>query len=471
MRQKTIIVSNRLPVTIEQHKNEFEVQASNGGLISALGSIYPGEDSIWIGWNGIVADEDNKEQLNEIAADLSEQNLVPVSLTEDQVEGFYNGFTNSVIWPVFHDQLSRVSARDSYWDTYLEVNAIFSDIVAEYASPEDVIWIHDIQLMLVPGMLRSRGLMNKIGFFSHIPFPKVETAIRMPGITALLDSLQSADLVGFYLDEYIRNFKDTIAYFNPLYDATADENSSNEFSVKAFPMGIDFDKYFELSRTDVVRRKASQLRGEFDVEKVIGCVCRLDYTKGIPNLLLAYEALLSRHQNLRTKVKLVLLLVPSREDVVAYQDIRKEIFAKVEQVNADFGSSGWEPVKLWYKSVNDQVLSSIYRSCDVMVIPSLSDGMNVVCKEYVASRKEKGVLVLSRWAGASQELNIGALIIDPFNITELGDAIWRGLKMTVNEQNRRMGMMRRRLISNNVNTWRRNFLTALEERKELKSVK
>lgn len=463
---KTIIVSNRLPVKIAEREGEYQSFPSEGGLATGLGSVYKSGENIWIGWPG---KEIVPQKQQEITDELSKLNLKPVFLSKNEINEYYKGFSNEILWPIFHYYASTYSNyKESNWSYYQQVNNKFKEAVLEVAEPGDVIWIHDYQLMLLAGMIREELPDVSIGFFLHIPFPSVELFRLIPWREELLTGLLGADLIGFH------TFDDAEHFINAATRFVHVNSSSNILSlptrsvvVEVFPMGIDEEKFRNLPESPEVLREIAGLQENYQGIRLILSVDRLDYSKGILQRLQAYEALLKNHPEYYEKIVLYMIVVPSRDTVPQYKHLRDEIDKRVGNINSLYRTMNWSPVQYFYRSFPIETLSALYSMADVALVTPMRDGMNLVSKEYVASRTDNtGVLILSEMAGASREL-IDALIVNPNNIKSMTEAMIEALNMPVEEQERRMKKMREIVCKFNVSHWVKIFMARLQEVKHM----
>jgi len=465
---KTIIVSNRLPVKLSKNEDEgYQFSPSEGGLATGLGSIYKHDDNVWIGWPGLEVGEEADRV--EVTNKLKEMSLLPVFLTQEEITEFYEGFSNSVLWPVFHYYASTYADyKQSNWDFYQSVNLKFCEAVLDVAEPGDSIWIHDYQLMLLPALIRRQLPDVSIGFFLHIPFPSHEMFRLIPWRSELLNGMIGADLIGFHTFDDVRHFLSTVSRILPV-TTSANIISCNDRSVVAesFPMGIDFERYSSLPKTPEVKEQIKQIKDTFKGVRLVLSIDRLDYSKGILQRLEAFELLLKTHPECIEKIALHMIVVPSRDTVPQYKNLRDQIDKKAGNINALYRTMEWSPVHYYYRSFPIETLSALYYSADVCLVTPMRDGMNLVSKEYVASRvNNDGVLILSEMAGASKEL-IDALIVNPNNIGQMCQAIIRSIEMPLAEQQARMQQMRQLVSKFNVAHWVKIFMDRLKEVKQL----
>lgn len=464
---KTIIISNRLPVTVTKNGNSFTLKASEGGLATGLGSVIKGEDMLWIGWPGISVEEE--AEISEINTLLSEQKLIPVFLNAVEIKEYYEGFSNEVLWPIFHYYAStHANYKQSNWDYYKKVNKKFCEALAHYAKPDDVIWIHDYQLLLLPELIRAIYPNISIGFFLHIPFPSVELFRLLPWRNELLNGMLGADLLGFHTFNDVRHFLESATQFLPVTSSANTITLDDRILIaEPFPMGIDSEKYNSLPSQDGVKKNLEELVRVSQNRRTILCIDRLDYSKGIPQRLQAFERLLIKHPEYIGKVVLHMIVVPSRDKVAQYKELKKLIDRKVGEINSRHRTIDWNPINYFYRSLPIEELSALYAHADVCMVTPMRDGMNLVSKEYVASRiDETGVLILSEMAGASKEL-VDAIIVNPSNVDSVTEAIKLALEMPEIEQTRRMKLMRAVVSKFSVSHWVKLFMERLLEIKEI----
>jgi trehalose 6-phosphate synthase/phosphatase len=457
---RLLIASNRLPVTVKAGPDGVSVEPSTGGLATGMKGPHERLGGLWIGWPGDLEGL-APERRREVDRRLGALRLEPVPLSREEVERYYEGYANAVLWPLFHYAVARLQDAVRDLDAYEAVNARFADAIAARHEPGDLVWIHDYQLMRVPALLRERVPDARIGFFLHIPFPSSEIFRSLPHRERLLEGLLGADLVGFHTAAYVRHFASSALR---LLGATTDVDRlrwrGREVRLGAFPMGIDAARFEALASDDGVRALAEGHRAG-GARLVVG-VDRLDYTKGIPQRLLAFEALLRRHPELRERVRLVQVAVPSRENVGAYRELRDEVDALVGRINGELATPSWSPIHYLHRGMPAAEVVALYRAADVLAVTPLRDGMNLVAKEFVASRPdEDGVLVLSELAGAAAEMS-EALLVNPYDVDAMADALHRALEMPPEERRTRMALLRERVASHDVHWWARTFVAALE---------
>lgn len=464
---KTIIVSNRLPVKLNQEEEEYVLVPSEGGLATGLGAIYPQDNNIWVGWPGLEITEEAAQR--RITEKLDASNLVPVFLTQEEINNYYEGFSNEILWPVFHYMPTYARYLQQYWDSYLEVNIKFRDAVLEVAGPDDIIWIHDYQLLLLPGLIREVLPDSTIGFFQHIPFPSYELYRLIPWRIELLEGMLGADLIGFHTFDDARHFVQSARRLASPTTSSFNEINYKDRSavVESFPMGIDSDKFESLVTSPAVAEQMEVIEKNFTNTRIVLSIDRLDYSKGILQRLQAFELFLELNPEYVGKVVLYMIVVPSRDSVPQYRELRDEIDKVVGSVNARYRTIDWLPVFYFYRSFPVEELSALYAEADVCLVTPMRDGMNLVCKEYIASRtQDNGVLILSEMAGASKEL-VDAIIVNPNNIGAITAAIHEALTMPLAEQQRRMRMMKAIVRKFNTSHWVKLFMNRLNEVKQM----
>jgi len=475
-----LIVSNRLPLQITiKDSSEFEVVASVGGLATGVKSVHQKNTGLWVGWTGITNEEMPENLESKIDAAIRKEGCVGVQLTELDAENYYFGFSNKTIWPLFHYFTEYTEYKNETWESYVEVNQKFAEVVSQNVQKGDTIWIHDYHLLLLPKLLKEKISDISIGFFLHIPFPSSEVFRALPWRKEILEGMLGADLIGFHTYDYQRHF------FSSVRRILGYEINFNIISVgnhlttsDTFPMGIDFDK-FELAAQrlqDRPEKKISALKRSFDKHnedtpgvKLILSIDRLDYTKGIANRLHAFEYFLQKYPDFLEKVSLVMLCVPSRTTVEHYQLMKKEIDELVGRINGQYSSVNWTPVMYFFRSMPFEDLVDLYRTCDIALVTPIRDGMNLVAKEYVACRIEQtGALILSELTGAAQEMS-EAITINPNNTEEIADAIKQALIMEEEEQKERITIMQKRLRRYGVDKWASDFVNALHGAADLQT--
>lgn len=467
---RLIIISNRLPFSVDRDGDQVTIRQSSGGLVSAIKSYFESDaaresnitEKMWMG----VADFSKEDFEKEVAPKIDNYDFTALPLFVDKAlyKDYYNGFSNSTLWPLFHYFPSVVEYHQHYFEAYSKVNALFAETLLPLLRPDDVIWIHDYQLMLLPGMLRARAPKATIGFFLHIPFPSYEIFRTLPTDwkMSLLRGLMGADLVGFHTYDYVEHFVQSVRMVLGADNSFRSIQYQNRL-VKAdlFPIGIDYKKFSGTVNNPEVQELRAEVQRNFENKKIIFSVDRLDYTKGLMDRLIGFEYFLNQYPEWQEKVVFMLNVVPSRDDIVAYTRRKRTIEEKVSSINGKFSSISWQPVIYRYMHLPFNELCALYQMADVALITPLRDGMNLVAKEYVASTvNQRGVLILSELAGAASELN-EALLVNPTDVKDVSNAIARALSMPVPEQKQRMALMQKRLMDYDVQRWVNDFLDQL----------
>jgi trehalose 6-phosphate synthase/phosphatase len=469
---RLLVVSNRLPVTVEEKDGEYVYQESVGGLVSGLsaylesmrGIPFTQSEYVWVGWPGIAVEEENQSEMKERI--LSDFRACPVFIPKETMDNFYLGFCNSTIWPLFHYFPSYAVYNEEYWKCYRRVNELFCDTITEILRPDDIVWIQDYHLMLLPGLLRERMPYTAIGFFLHIPFPSFEIYRLLPQEwrSEILAHLLGSDLIGFHTHDYTQYFLRCVLRILGYEHNMGQIVFENRIvQAETFPMGIDYRKYVTASESPEAEKERAMLKPSLRGYKVILSVDRLDYSKGILNRLHAYELFLERNPDYWGKVILIIIVVPSRIGVIDYQQMKRQIDENVGRINSSYGSINWTPIRYLYKYESLYPLVALYSLSDVALVTPLRDGMNLVAKEYIAARKDStGVLVLSEMAGAAKELG-EAIIINPNDIGVVANALREALEQPLEEQIRHNRIMQNRLGRYDVIRWASDFIQKLIE--------
>ncbi|HLW19434.1 MAG TPA: bifunctional alpha,alpha-trehalose-phosphate synthase (UDP-forming)/trehalose-phosphatase [Cyclobacteriaceae bacterium] len=457
---KTIIVSNRLPLSAEKTNGKMAFKPSSGGLATGLGCIFSKKDNLWIGWPGMEIPE--AEQL-EVVDQLGKGKMFPIFLDHQQVTDYYEGFSNGVLWPAFHYFPQYITYDEKSWNAYVEVNEKFCAAILEKAAPDDTIWIHDYHLLLLPQMIKQVLPEATVAFFQHIPFPSYEIFRMLPWREELLAGMCGADLVGFHTYDDMRHFMSAVSRVLGFPNEGGYIRAEGHLvNVDAFPMGIDYQKYEESAKHPATQEIISQYKSFLGEQKLLISIDRLDYSKGIPQRLKAFELFLEENVAQREKVSLIMIVVPSREQVREYAELKEEIDTLVGRINSNYSTFDWVPIHYFYRSFPLEELSAFYSMADVGLVTPLRDGMNLVCKEFVASKVDKkGVLILSEMAGASKELQ-DAILVNPNDIQEVASAIEKALTMDVEEQSRTMQTMQENLRKYDVFQWVQVYMKRLE---------
>ncbi len=467
-KRRLLVVSNRLPAVIERQGEEWQIIPGSGGLVTALAPVMRQQQGLWSGWPG-CGDEAPLDQLLGRFAQDNGYSLAAVPLSADEVEKYYRGFSNEALWPLFHDLLGFCRFSYDNWQVYLDVNRRFAQVVTEHAKADDLIWVHDYQLIGVGDQLRALQMPQPLGFFLHIPFPAPDLFRRLPWKDQLIRSLLAYDLLGFQTLRDRRNFVNTVSSLlaevevvrrKREYDLLRFEGRT--VRVGHFPISIDFDEFDSGARSKEVEDAAWYLHENLRGRQLMLGVDRLDYTKGIPERFLAFERALEKYPELITNISLMQLVVPSRTHVPDYQNLKETLDQLAGRINARFGRSEWNPIYYVYRSLDRTQLLARYRTSEIALITPLRDGMNLVAKEYCASSVENnGVLILSEFAGAADQLGKGALLVNPYDIESTADAIHQAYVMESGERRRRMRLLRNEIRRNDVHHWLDSFTQTL----------
>ncbi len=463
---RIIIVSNRLPITIDRKEGELIYHPSAGGLATGLSSLDESIDKIWIGWPG-KAVEDEWEQ-EAISKQFLKDGMAPVFLSEEDLELYYEGFSNKTIWPHFHYFTQYTNYNDDYWASYRKVNERFAKVVAKEVKPGDMVWVHDYQLMLVPGLLRELFPDLSIGFFLHIPFPSYEIFRTLPWRSEILKGILGADLIGFHTFGYMRHFLSaTYRIIGQEHNLGKLTINGRSVSVDVFPMGIDYQKFSEPTAEDTPSAEVRSIQEYGKRTHLILSIDRLDYSKGIPERIRAYEQFLRNQPQYQGEVTLIMVVVPSRAGVEQYQQLKEEIDELVGRINAQYGTFEWIPVRYYYRSFAFASLSAMYQAAEIALITPLRDGMNLVAKEFIASKQDSntGVLIISEMAGAANDLP-GAITINPQDANDIEAALISALEMPEQEKITRISEMQVRLQRYDVKHWANNFIRQQMETKK-----
>ena len=454
------IISNRAPYQIKKNSGQLTCEKNAGGLVSVLDEILCQAGGTWIAWG----EKEGAPSRVEIPLDKPKYALRLIRLAEQEVQNYYHGFSNRILWPLSHYFLDRCRFRAEYWSAYQAVNQKFAAAFRAGCKDQDLVWIHDFHLTLLPGFLRKERANLSIGFFWHIPFPASPVFRVLPWREEILKGLLGSDLIGFHLPLHAGHFLQCV---EDVLEVPVDRGSGSirydgrVIKVSAFPVGIDFHKWDDLACSAPVREKARQMRDEMGIKYVLLGVDRLDYTKGILERLLAYERFLEKYHEFHRQVCLIQIAVPSRTRVDEYRSLRREIDEAIGRITGRFSTRKWIPLRYLYQSFAMEDVASYYLAADLALITPLRDGMNLVAKEYVACRREEdGSLILSEFTGAAATLT-EAILVNPYNVEGLADTIRRSLCMSVEEKGRRMKVLRQRVKERDVYWWCESFLKDL----------
>jgi trehalose 6-phosphate synthase/phosphatase len=460
---KLFIVSNRLPLRVERTEDgKFRFQRSEGGLATGLGSMNVSIEKHWIGWPGIYLESESERQ--EVRTQLEAMNFHPVFLTESQIENYYLGYSNSILWPLCHYFYAFVEYETQYWISYQEVNRIFAESVAGLVCSEDIVWVHDYQLMLLPRLIREKASTASIGYFHHIPFPSYELFRVLPERAEMLNGLLGADLIGFHTHDYMRHFISTAERVLELEFTLDKVMIDNRMAhVGTFPMGINYDLYNDAILNPAIQKRANDLRKNYGFRKLILSVDRLDYSKGIIHRLKGFAQFLKHHQEYCGQISMMMVLVPSRDSVGRYLELKTRVDETIGAINGSYSTLDWTPIHYVYHALEFEELAALYHIADIGLVTPLRDGMNLVAKEFVAAKRDSpGVLILSEMAGASIELS-DAIILNPNSLDDIEKSIYAALEMKPEDQLESLRKMQDIISQKTVKAWAERFITELEQ--------
>ncbi len=463
---RTLFVSNRLPVIVEKKAGVWTSHTSSGGLVTALVPLLKRGGGMWIGWPG--PSEAQGAELEGVLEQFSEQQgyrVAAVPLSTQDYQRFYQGYCNEILWPLFHDLQSLCNFNPDYWTSAQKVEQAFADVVEAHAQPGDLIWVQDYQLMGLGRVLASRGLQNPLAFFLHIPFPPPDIFMKLPWRLDVLRGLLQYEVIGFQTRRDLANFADCVHKLLPEVERRRNpeevrfEYEGRTCAAGAFPIGIDFEEFAEGAASPEQDARLEELKAIYMGRQIILGVDRLDYTKGLPYRLRAFARALEKYPELHGRVTLLQVVVPSREAVPQYQKLKAEVEQLVAQINGRFTQPGWVPVHHLFRHVERTELLAWYRLADVGLVTPLKDGMNLVCKEYCACQVEgNGVLVLSEFAGASEQLGKWAVEVNPYDIDGVAAAIREAVLMPPETRRIAMERLRANIREENVYWWLEQFL-------------
>ena len=471
-KQRLIIVSNRLPIVLDKDADDnWQIKPGSGGLVTALAPVLKNRGGLWIGWPGSSIDEEDID-LEELLKDATKDygyRFKTVAVTEDEEDKYYYGFSNQILWPLFHDFQTRCHFSPDYWEIYQRVNQKFANVIAQsIGDSEDHIWVHDYQLIGVGHALRNLGVTSKIGFFMHIPFPQLDIFLKLPWRFEILNQMLSYDLIGFQTQRDKRNFVQCVQAMSKDVKIrgrgrvlTTTVNDRN-VRIGNFPISIDFEEFAQKAKSKKVEKRLAEIKEIYKTRHLVLGVDRLDYTKGIPDRLRAFRNALERFPDLHTKISLVQIVVPSRVNIPEYNDLKQEIEQLVSEINGEFTQPGWIPIHYAFYSIDRTELIAFYRAADIAFITPLKDGMNLIAKEYCAANIYKdGVLILSEFAGTAGQFNKHALLVNPYDIEMTADKLYQACQMKVAERKKRMQALRRIIKKTDIYWWVDSFLSAV----------
>lgn len=461
---RLVVASNRLPVVARRDGDAWTLSGAPGGLVTALRQALAERQGVWVGWPGVVGDIDIGGEL-EAEGRVGGYRLRGVALSAEEHDLFYHGFCNEVIWPLFHDMPNLCRFDPAYFDAYVSVNAKYARAIGKVAEPGDFVWIHDYQLIDAGRQVREAGASNRLGFFLHIPFPARDLFLKLPWRAHLVRSLLAYDVLGFQTEHDLSNFVESLSALVP--DVQFDregarvrlEHQGRPVVAGAYPIGIDYARVRDRADSPEVLERAARVKARVPDRRFLLGVDRLDHSKGIPQRIRAFQRALETYPELCEKVTYIQVVSPSREDIPQYVKLREEIEGLVGEVNGAHYTWGWVPIHYLSRRIDYLDVLAWYRTADVAYITPLRDGMNLVAKEYVASRTDgDGVLILSEFAGAAEELGPHALLVNPFNVDAMARAVQRALTMPAGERRQRMAAMQEVIRTASVDRWVEAFL-------------
>jgi trehalose 6-phosphate synthase len=466
---KLIVVSNRLPVVISSKDEEWQIQMGSGGLLTALNPILKSNRSLWLGWPGCSEDAPFPELLDTFSAEQGYK-LIGVPLTKHEIEHYYWGFSNGVLWPLLHDLLGYCNFNQQDWQNYVAVNKKFAETIVQVSDQESFIWIHDYHLAMVGAFLKKMGTRLPLVYFHHIPFPTLDLLRRLPWKTELVRAMMAYDVLGFQTLRDRRNFVNTASTLLPDVSVIGRQRhyallkcGKRMIQVRNMPISIDFDQFNNAAQSEKVKEAAWYLHENLHERQLVLGIDRLDYTKGIPERFLAFERALEKYPDLKHNISLLQVVIPSRTLDPEYQNLKEQLDQMVGRINSRFGHSGWIPIHYIYRSLDNTQLVAYYRACEIALITPLRDGMNLVAKEYCAcSVDNNGVLILSEFAGAADLLGKKALLVNPYDIEKTADTIYQAYCMTPEERQQRMRWLRSQVHRNDVHRWVKSIFTAVK---------
>lgn len=468
--ERLLVIANRLPCSISKRAGEFHFRPSAGGLAVGLSCLPESTERLWIGWPGMASDNLTAGDRDQVKEKLAAKNCAPVFLSKKQIEQYYLGFCNETIWPLFHYFPTRTLWESRFWQAYEQVNQVFCRETLKIARPGDRIWVHDYQLMLLPQLLREQLSDVEIAFFLHIPWPSFELFRLLPWREELLNGLLGSDLIGFHTYDYVRHFLSSVCRIVGIEHVLGKLHVHNRIvKVDAFPMGIAYDKYARAADKPEVKSEIERISTKVGNRRIIISIDRLDYTKGIVERLEAFDLFLSENPQYKGKVTLIMVAVPSRTGVQDYQVLRERLEQLVGRVNGEHGSIGYVPVWYLYRCLSFEQIAALYNVASVALVTPLRDGMNLIAKEFVASKTDgTGVLILGEMTGAASELG-EALIVNANNKRAIVEAIKQALEMPVAEQVERNRAMQQRLRRYDITRWSNDFIEAIADVKRVQS--
>lgn len=469
-KSRLIIVSNRLPIVVKKAtKDIYELNQASGGLVTAMTPVLNRDGGVWVGWAGNFLEENIEvDELLEKEGESLNYKYRSVDISLNDYELYYKGFSNEILWPLFHNLSVHCNFNTKYHKAFQKVNQKFSQRVMDELMDNDFIWIHDYHLLYVGRELRKNGVKNKVAFFLHIPFPPAETFNRLPWRLEVINAILAYDLIGFQTELDMKNFLEVVDILiedskieQKELEITTIVNQKEKHKVGVFPISIDYDEFSKHAESEEVLNKIEELKEGYNEQKIMLGIDRLDYSKGISLRLKAYRRLLNKNPELHRKVKLIQIMVPSREDIAKYADLKSEIERLVGEINGKFSQPGWIPIQYCYCSLSRTELLGYYRIADIMMVTPLKDGMNLVAKEYCAANIDQdGVLILSEFTGTKFQFKDDAILVNPFDERFVVESIKKALSMKTKEKQQRMENMQNNVQKFDIYWWVDTFLKA-----------
>ena len=467
--KRLIVVSNRLPIVISKENDQWGIQPGSGGLITALTPILKENKSLWVGWPGTGGKAPIRKLLDQFGSEQGYK-LVGIPLSQQEIERYYWGFSNGTLWPLLHDLLGYCKFNLEDWQTYVAVNKKFARAIKKLNRENDIIWVHDYQLSMVGHFLKKLKVRQPLAYFHHIPFPSLDLLRRLPWKTEYTKALLAFDLLGFQTLRDRRNFVNTVtsliseaSILQRQRNFTLIKYGERIIQVRNLPISIDFNEFNNAAHSPEVQDAAWYLHENLHERQLMLGIDRLDYTKGIPERFLAFELALEKYPELKQKISLLQVVVPSRTLDPYYQKLKEQLEQMTGRINARFGDAGWIPIHYIFRSLDNTQLIAHYRTSEIAFITPLRDGMNLVAKEYCAcSVENNGVLILSEFAGAADQLGEKALLVNPYDIEKTADTIYQAFTMPLEERQQRMRWLRNQVQRNDVHQWLRYFMRALD---------
>ncbi|MFW6035059.1 MAG: alpha,alpha-trehalose-phosphate synthase (UDP-forming) [Halothermotrichaceae bacterium] len=456
---RLVLISNGEPYAHEFQGEKIVRNKLAGGLTTGLDPMMQKDKGLWIAWGRGEADFEVVDKDNKVKVpDENGYSLKRIDLSMSEKNGFYYGFSNEVLWPICHSFNNIANFKPVYWNIYRDVNQKYAEAAVEEIKEDDMIWVHDYHLTLVPSFIKKQKKNAKISFFWHIPWPSWESFRTIPWKKEIMNGMLSSDFIGFHTPLFVKNFLRCAHKLGAKVDFEKNIITYNDHKtrVTSIPLGIDYNNFKELSTNKSLEKKAKELKEYYHAEKLIFGVDRLDYTKGILERLKAMDLLFEKYPQYIGKITLVQRTSPSRTEVEKYQEMRREIDRTIAHINGKYQQDEWTPIKNFDRSVPQEKLLPYYRAADIALVTPLIDGMNLVAKEYVAAQ-DNGVLILSDFAGASRVLN-DALLVNPYHIEEVTENIHKALQMSEDDKLKRLNSLKNKVKKYDINWWRDIFL-------------